>query len=92
MRNAWLKLVLGVVAAAVSLAWISCSGGAVGCDASNCNGCCDAHNMCQGGASTDACGRLGNACVQCASADAGFTGVQCKAGACINVAVPDGGP
>ncbi|MBE2250537.1 MAG: hypothetical protein IAE78_13460 [Myxococcus sp.] len=55
------------------------------CDASSCEGCCDATGLCRVGTAADACGAKGATCAVCASG--------CMSGACLTVdaGAPDAG-
>lgn len=53
------------------------------CSAENCAGCCDAAGVCQGGASSEACGSFGSACSTCTSLEV------CRVGACALTATID---
>lgn len=59
----------------VSLGGCQCGGR---CDASTCDGCCDAQRQCVSGDHSLECGRRGEACVACA------VGNACLQGACVS--------
>jgi plastocyanin len=87
MNNSSLKVALATGAAAMmAVAWFSCSssGGTTGCDASNCNGCCDSMMKCQP-SNNATCGVSGATCVACTNTQ------QCHAGGCIDNGGTGGG-
>lgn len=54
------------------------------CNPANCNGCCSAEGLCQGGSSISACGRNGVTCQACNLSS------SCTLGVCVNPQVTGG--
>lgn len=63
----------------------SCGPTPAACDASSCQGCCDANGACQPGNVETACGVSGGACSTCAG------GQLCQGGICAGGGTGDGG-